>query len=94
MEIVKVEWIDSCASNHNWLMKADIDNWGDVEPISIFTYGALVQEDENYIVVAQNYGFEPEQCCNLMSIPRGCIKQTTTIEELTYGNDTTAGGNC
>ena len=93
MKIVKVEWIDSCASNHNWLMKADIDNWGDVEPISIFTYGALVQEDENYIVVAQNYGFEPEQCCNLMSIPRGCIKQTTTIEELTYGNNTTAGGN-
>ena len=22
-----------------------------------------------------------------------CIKQTRTIEELTYGNDTTAGGN-
>ena len=82
MRIIKVEWIDSCASNHNWLMKADIDNWDDVEPLSIFTYGALVQEDKNYIVVAQNYGFDPEQCCNLMSIPKGCIKEIKTIEEL------------
>lgn len=93
MRIVKVEWIDSTASNLSWLMMEDVRKWGDVEPMTIYTYGALVQEDENYIVVAQNYGFEPEQCCNLMSIPRGCIKQTRTIEELTYGNDTTAGGN-
>jgi hypothetical protein len=82
MRIIKVEWIDSTASNQNWLMKADIDNWDDVEPLSIFTYGALVQEDKNYIVVAQNYGFDPEQCCNLMSIPKGCIKEIKTIEEL------------
>ena len=93
MRIVKVEWIDSTASNLSWLMMEDVRKCGDVEPMTIYTYGALVQEDEDYIVVAQNYGFEPEQCCNLMSIPRGCIKQTRTIEELTYGNDTTAGGN-
>ena len=82
MKIVKVTWIDSCASNLNWLMMDDVKNWGDVEPIRIFTYGALVQEDENYIVVAQNYGKDPEQCCSLNSIPKGCIEDIKTIEEL------------
>ena len=82
MKAVRVEWIDSCASNHNWLLKSDIDNWTDVEPISIFTWGVLVQEDDNYIVVAQNYGTDPEQCCNLMSIPKGCIKDIKDLEEL------------
>jgi len=80
MRVVRVEWIDSCASNHNWLLKSDIDNWTDVEPISIFTWGVLVQEDDNYIVVAQNYGTDPEQCCNLMSIPKGCIKDIKDLD--------------
>ena len=82
MKIVKVEWIDSCGSNLSWLMMDDVRNWGDVEPITIFTYGALIQEDENYIVVAQNYGTNPEQCCSLMSIPKGCIIKITDIEEI------------
>ena len=55
MKIVKVTWIDSCNSNANWLLMEDIKNWNDIEPVLIYTYGALVQEDENYIVIAQNY---------------------------------------
>jgi hypothetical protein len=82
MKIIKVEWIDSTASNLSWLMMEDVRKWGDVEPMLIFTYGALVQEDDNYIVVAQNYGKDPEQCCSLMSIPKGCIKKMTEIEIL------------
>lgn len=82
MKIVKVTWIDSCASNLNWLMMDDVRNWGDVEPIRIFTYGALVQEDEHYVVVAQSYGKEPEQCSSLMSIPKGCIEEMKELEEL------------
>lgn len=82
MKIVKVTWIDSTASNLSWLMMEDVRNWGDVEPMIIYTYGALIQEDENYIVVAQNYGKDPEHCCSLMSIPKGCIKSLETLEEL------------
>lgn len=82
MEILEIIWIDSCASNQNWLLKEDIDNWKDIEPITIHTYGIKVQEDENYIVIAQNYGFDPEQCCNLMSIPKGCIKETIIIKNM------------
>lgn len=82
MKAVKIEWIDSTASNLSWLMMEDVRNWGDVEPMAIYTYGVLVQEDENYIVVAQSYGKDPEQCCSLMSIPKGCIIKITDIETL------------
>ena len=79
MKAVKIEWIDSCTSNHEWLLKSDIDNWEDVEPIYITTYGVLVKEEEEYIVIAQNYGTNPEQVSNLTSIPKGCIKNIIDI---------------
>ena len=82
MKIVKVTWIDSTASNLSWLMMEDVRNQGDVEPMNIYTYGALVHEDDNYIVVAQSYGKDPEQCCSVMSIPKGCIKELKDLEEL------------
>ena len=82
MKIVKVTWIDSCNSNMNWLLMEDIKNWSDIEPIKISTYGILVQEDDDYIVIAQNYGKDPEQCSNLTSIPKGCIKELKELEEL------------
>ena len=82
MKIVKVTWIDSTASNLSWLMMEDVRNQGDVEPMNIYTYGALVHEDDNYIVVAQSYGKDPKQCCSLMSIPKGCIKELKDLEEL------------
>ena len=82
MEILEIIWIDSCASNHNWLIMDDVRNWKDVEPLNIYTYGVKVQEDDNYIVIAQNYAFDPEQCCNLMSIPKGCIKETNVIRDI------------
>jgi hypothetical protein len=81
MEVIEVIWIDSCASNHNWLMMEDIKNWTDVEPLTIHTFGVKVQEDDNYIVIAQSYTTDPEQCCNLMSIPKGCIKKIYVLEE-------------
>lgn len=82
MKIVKITWIDSTASNLEWMMLDDIKKWKDIEPLIIYTYGALVQEDDNYIVIAQNYGKDPEQCCSLMSIPKGCIKELKELEEL------------
>lgn len=82
MKIVKVTWIDSTASNLSWLMMDDVKNWTDVEPMLIYTYGALIQQDDNYVVIAQNYGKDPEQCCSLMSIPKGCIKELKELEEL------------
>lgn len=77
MTPVKVEWIDSCASNKSWILLEELEE--DIEPIFISTYGMLVKEEDSFIVVAQNYGTDPEQVCNLMTIPRGCIKSITEL---------------
>ena len=42
MKAVKIEWIDSVASNHEWLLMDDVRNWKDVEPMLIYTYGVVV----------------------------------------------------
>ena len=74
LDDVKVIWIDSFSSNQSWILLKDLD-FEDTEPIRIETYGKLIKETEEYITVAQNYGIEPEQICNLMTIPKGCIKE-------------------
>ena len=80
MEVVKIQWIDSCASNMNWTSMDELD--GDIEPIKIISYGVLIQETEECVTIAQNYGKNPDQCCSLMTIPKGCIKEKKVIDEL------------
>lgn len=63
-----------------WTILADLE--GDIEPIKIFSFGALIQETKDTITIAQNYGINPEQVCSLMTIPKGCIKKITDIEEI------------
>lgn len=82
---VSIEWIDSCASNMNWELLADID--GDIEPIIIKSYGVIIQETEDCLTIAQNYGLNPLQCCCLMTIPKGCIKNITDIETIEDSKD-------
>ena len=80
IKVVKVEWIDSCTSNLNWELLDDVT--GDIEPIKIVSYGVFIQETEDCITIAQNYGTSPLQCCNLTTIPKGCIKQITDIDTI------------
>ena len=80
MKAVKVEWIDSCASNYSWTLIKELD--GDFQPIRIITYGVLIHKEKDFICVAQNYGLQPKQVCSLMTIPRGCITSITELEEL------------
>ena len=77
MKPVKIEWIDSCSSNTNWALLTEFE--GDIEPIHITSYGIMIQETEDCITIAQNYGTDPEQVSNLMTIPRGCIKLMTDL---------------
>ena len=78
MKAVKVEWIDSCSSNQNWILMEELN--GDVEPIKITTYGVLIQETDTCYTIAQNYGVEPEQVCNFMTIPKGCVTKITELK--------------
>ena len=85
MKAVKVEWIDSCASDLGWLLMEDMP---EAEPIRIVTFGCLVKETDKNILVAQNYGFNPAQCSNLMTIPKGCITKMDVLEEIATENKT------
>ena len=76
-KVVRIDWIDSCASDLNWVF---VEEFNKVEPIKITTYGVLFQETDDAITVAQNYGHNPEQVCSLMTIPRGCIKSIKEID--------------
>lgn len=80
MDVVKIEWIDSCASNISWTLISELE--GDIEPIRIISFGVLIQETDDCVTIAQNYGLNPLQCCSLMTIPKGCIKNKTIIETI------------
>ena len=80
MKTVRIDWVDSCVSDTRWQLLEDFDT--DIEPINISTYGMVVKENDDYIVVAQSYGTNPPQICSTMSIPKGYIKKITEIEEI------------
>ena len=52
------------------------------DPINIISYGFVVKETETYVVLAQNYGMSPEQVCNTMAIPKGCILERVIIGKI------------
>ena len=80
MKVVRIDWIDSCASNLSWVFLEDLKE--NVEPIIITTYGVVFQETDKVITVAQNYGYNPEQVCSLMTIPKGCIQSIKEIDNI------------
>jgi len=85
-EVWRVDWIDSCASNMNWILESDF-NGKEIEPIKITTVGVKVFEDDNYVTIAQNYGVNPLQFCSLMTIPKGCVKDQFIISEIFFEDD-------
>ncbi len=87
-EIVRVDWIDSCASNTKWTLdEFDGAKDLDVEPVKITTTGVQVLDGDTYIVVAQNYGVNPQQFCSLMSIPKGCITSTRVLDVIEFESE-------
>lgn len=80
MKVVKIDWIDSCASNLRWILSEELEET--IEPIIITTYGIVIQETDKVITVAQNYGHNPEQVCSLMTIPKGCIQSIKEIDTI------------
>ena len=85
MKILKVIWKDSCNSHLNWTLSNELEQ-DDLSPIQIVSLGILIRDCSDYIVLAQNYGFKPEQMCSLMTIPRGCIKEIQELGELEKSN--------
>lgn len=77
MKVVKVLWVDSCNSNLNWTAAEDIE----VKLICIDSFGVVIKDTDEFLAIAQNYGGIPEQYSNIMTIPKGCIKEVFVIHE-------------
>ena len=89
-KVVKVIWIDSMSDNGRWTLPEDID----MKPIECVTFGFLVEENENYIIVAQTLGIEPEQYCQMMCIPQKAITHLITLEQKLHNEDGYGRGTC
>jgi len=76
-KVVKVRWIDSMSDTGRWTLAEDID----MKPTECTTFGFLVEENEEFITVAQTLGMEPEQYCQMMCIPQKAITHFLVIED-------------
>ena len=75
-KIIVIDWVDSIRS-FDWTLIEDVDE-NSLECVSV---GFILKETDDYITIAQNYGLEPEQVCNLITIPKCSIKN---IREIKY----------
>ena len=71
---VYIEWVDS-ARNNDWNTFDETDLEKSFKPVECETIGWLIQETDTYIVVTQSIGYEPEQFCGTMTIPKCSIKK-------------------
>lgn len=76
-KLVKVEWIDSSTTS-SWILLEDFKD-EQYDPIKIVSYGIIIQETDDYLCIAQNYGTNPPQICNITAIPKGCITKQEII---------------
>ena len=79
-KLVKIDWIDSACSNSWWTFGDEEKELEKITPISITSVGYVIKEADTYICLAQNIGDEPDQFCNVITIPKGCIEKMTTLE--------------
>lgn len=70
LKIAEVYWVDSI-SGSGWVLA---DDYKDDKPLGCYSIGILIDANENGITIAQNVGFEPEQFCNTITIPKCAIK--------------------
>lgn len=76
LKIAEVHWVDSIAGS-GWTLT---DDYKDDKPLGCFSVGILIDEKENAITIAQNFGIDPDQVCNTITIPR-CAIQSINIRE-------------
>lgn len=75
-KIIVIDWVDSIR-DFDWTPIEDVDE----NSLDCVSVGFMLKETDDYVTIAQNYGLEPEQVCNLITIPKCSIKN---IREIKY----------
>ena len=76
MKKVIIDWVDSVRAS-DWTYTEDIDG----KTMNCISIGFLLKETDDSVTIAQNYGLNPEQVCNLMTIPKCSIRNVREIKE-------------
>lgn len=77
MKIVVIDWVDSVRAS-DWVLMEDVNE----KSLDCVSIGFLIKETNKHVTIAQNYGANPEQVCNLMTIPKCSIKHIREIKEM------------
>jgi hypothetical protein len=84
-KIIMVEWLDAIGPTPEWEFNNNIEL---LKPAKCITIGILIDEQPEYITVAQSLILEPEDSKSItgrMTIPKGVITKITEY----YENNTT-----
>ena len=76
---VRIDWVDSYGVTSGW---RDLNDY-DAVLLKVRSYGVVIKDDENVIVLAHNYAegtdYTPEQANGTMVIPKACITGITSF---------------
>ena len=76
-EVLFLEWIDSSSpSESTWMMLSDIDN----KPLTIYTVGWVLYEDESAITVGMSLQKENDLISEHITIPKFAIIKKKTLK--------------
>lgn len=78
LQKVYVEWIDIVATDGGWHSEADLEDWIQNEPCTVYQVGFLYKETPEYIVLVDSY-FTSDLKGYAVKIPRGCIVRITKL---------------
>jgi hypothetical protein len=73
---IYVIWWDDAVSDSSWHDKTDLK----LKPTIATTFGFLVHQDEDYVIVADSYFEEDDTVSNYTKIPRKMIKEIKEVE--------------
>ena len=76
-KIILIEWVDSVRA-FDWTLIEDVND----KSLDCISVGFLLNETEEHVTIVQNYGIEPKQVCNLITIPKCSIKSIKPIENI------------
>ena len=54
-ELEYIEWCDAIVMKNGWYSKDDVKYWGENEDWKVKQVGYLIEENENYILLATKY---------------------------------------
>ena len=71
-------WIDAFVPEDVWVHKDDFT----YEQRVMETVGWCIKQDRDYYAVAATYDEDAENYCNVILIPRGCVRSVKELDRL------------